>query len=364
MRMRGFDINGDSHHREAEWLEFEMQCLPPGQAGATASITRPGDEQHLSTAQAAEPEGLAVAIDQLGIGGDGCGQCSTRQCRRPDCRHAVLLIGDDRHPEALGENRHVDRAVIVQRPRRRHADLAAARALGPDVPASCLGESLRRDGSGRCEDHSLTVVRCGAGRSTRCARRIVRRMEIEKFAGLPAHPLFAHLPVVMVPLAGLIAIAFAVRPVWLDRFGWGLVAVSGIGMLGAVLAAGSGEALEEMLERGGVGESGVLEQHADMGEAARTISIAFFVVVLAVVAARRRARRQGGPSTGLDRAVGSRVGAVVMSAALAISAAAATASVAAAGHKGAEAHWNRVNKGLQVDDGGADYRDSDDDDGD
>ncbi|MGA0894883.1 MAG: DUF2231 domain-containing protein, partial [Ilumatobacteraceae bacterium] len=103
-------------------------------------------------------------------------------------------------------------------------------------------------------------------------------MEIEKIAGLPAHPLFAHLPVVMVPLAGLIAIAFAVRPVWLDRFGWGLVAVSGIGMLGAVLAAGSGEALEEMLERGGVGESGVLEQHADMGEAARTISIAFFTL--------------------------------------------------------------------------------------
>lgn len=171
-------------------------------------------------------------------------------------------------------------------------------------------------------------------------------MEIEKIAGLPAHPLFAHLPVVLIPLAGLVAIAFALRPAWLDRFGWGLVAAAGLGMVGAVLAAGSGEALEEMLERGGVGESNLLEEHAEMGETARTIAVVFFIVVLAVVLVRHLARRQAQPHGAVARAAGSRPGAIAMSLVLALSAAAATATVAAAGHKGAEAHWKRVNKEL------------------
>ncbi|MFM7253501.1 MAG: DUF2231 domain-containing protein [Ilumatobacteraceae bacterium] len=187
-------------------------------------------------------------------------------------------------------------------------------------------------------------------------------MEIEKIAGLPAHPLFAHLPVVVIPLAGLAAILFAVRPAWLDRFGWGLVAASGLGMAGAVLAAGSGEALEEMLERGGVGESGLLEQHAEMGEIARTVAVLFFVVVLAVVLIRHLARRRAQPQSAIARVASSRVGAIVMSVVLVLSAGAATATVAAAGHKGAEAHWLRVNKGLQVEQGdGENYYEDDDD---
>lgn len=187
-------------------------------------------------------------------------------------------------------------------------------------------------------------------------------MEIEKIAGLPAHPLFAHLPVVVIPLAGLVAILFAVRPAWLDRFGWGLVAAAGLGMVGAVLAAGSGEALEEMLERGGVDESGALERHAEMGETARTVAVVFFVVVLAVVLIRHRARRGAQPRGAVARVAGSKGGAIAMSLVLALSAGAATATVAAAGHKGAEAHWNRVNKGLQVEQGdGESYYEDDDD---
>ena len=58
-------------------------------------------------------------------------------------------------------------------------------------------------------------------------------MEIDKLFGLPAHPLLVHVPVVLVPLAALMAIAFAIRPAWLDRFGWWLVAVSGVGAVGA-----------------------------------------------------------------------------------------------------------------------------------
>jgi len=48
-------------------------------------------------------------------------------------------------------------------------------------------------------------------------------VELEELFGLPAHPLLVHMPVVIIPLAGVIAVVFAFRPAWLDRFGWGLV---------------------------------------------------------------------------------------------------------------------------------------------
>lgn len=186
-------------------------------------------------------------------------------------------------------------------------------------------------------------------------------MELEKIAGLPAHPLFAHLPVVIIPLAGILAILFAARPAWLDRFGWGLVGLSGVGMLGAILAAGSGEALEDMLERSGVGESNLLEDHTELGELARTAAVVFFVAVLAVVVVRSRAMKR--PESGsLAKFIASKAGALMLGIVLALSAAGATVTVAAAGHKGAEAHWRRVEKLEQVGANSGEYEYPDDED--
>ena len=48
-------------------LELRVQCLPPGQAGAAASIAGPRDEQHLAAVQRLlSRNGLPVAVDQLG----------------------------------------------------------------------------------------------------------------------------------------------------------------------------------------------------------------------------------------------------------------------------------------------------------
>lgn len=164
-------------------------------------------------------------------------------------------------------------------------------------------------------------------------------MELEKFAGLPAHPLFVHIPVVLIPLAGIIAIVFAFKPAWLDRFGWGLVAISGVGMIGAILAAGSGEALEEMIRDNGEEISSTLREHAELGESARMISIIFFVIVTAIVLVRYLARRNVGTGNPVMKFAGSKVGASVLAVALVISAGAATYSVAATGHNGAKAVW-------------------------
>ncbi|MFZ2441786.1 MAG: DUF2231 domain-containing protein, partial [Ilumatobacteraceae bacterium] len=98
-------------------------------------------------------------------------------------------------------------------------------------------------------------------------------MELEKLFGLPAHPLLVHIPVVLVPLAAIIAIVFAFKPAWLDRFGWGLVALSGVGALGAILAAGSGEGLEGLQNQA---ETAAREDHFELGETARTVAIIFF----------------------------------------------------------------------------------------
>ena len=166
-------------------------------------------------------------------------------------------------------------------------------------------------------------------------------MELETLFGLPAHPLLVHLPVVLIPLAGLVAVVLAFRPAWLDKLGWWLVGVTGIGMIGAILAAGSGEGLEELQREG---ETGAREEHFEMGETARTLSIVFFLVVLAVVGLRWYAKRRAvgdgaagdGGMWGFAR---SKAGAIVAAVVLVVSAGAATGTMAVAGHQGAKLAW-------------------------
>jgi uncharacterized membrane protein len=158
-------------------------------------------------------------------------------------------------------------------------------------------------------------------------------MELETLFGLPAHPLMVHMPVVLIPLAGVIAIAFALRTQWLDRFGWALVALSGVAALGGILAAGSGEGLEDAARN----KPG-FEDHAEMGEAARTLGVVFFLIVLAVVLVRHFARKKGA-ETGVLKFAASKAGAVIMAVALVVSAAAATTTITIAGHQGAKLVW-------------------------
>lgn len=160
-------------------------------------------------------------------------------------------------------------------------------------------------------------------------------MELQKVAGLPAHPLLVHIPVVLVPLAGVIAIVLAFKPAWLDRLGWWLVGLTGVGMIGAILAAGSGEGLEELQHEG---ETAAREDHFELGELARTISIVFFLIVLAVVVVRYIAKKKG-TEAGVWAFVRSKAGAVVLALLLVVSAGAATWTMAAAGHQGAKLAW-------------------------
>lgn len=174
-------------------------------------------------------------------------------------------------------------------------------------------------------------------------------MELEKLFGLPAHPLLVHMPVVLIPLTGLIAIVFAFKPAWLDRFGWALVAVTGLGALGGILAAGSGEGLEAIQRRAGESPSAAAEDHFELGETARNMGILFFLVVLLVVGLRWYARTHGG-TEGIWSKLNSKAAAIVMAVALVVSAGAATYSISKAGHQGAKLVWEE--EGQPEGDGG------------
>src|SRR6202042_3079285 len=63
------------------------------------------------------------------------------------------------------------------------------------------------------------------------------------YDGLPAHPLIIHVPVVLIPLSILGALASVMRPAWLVRYGILLCGVSIVAMSSIFLAMQAGSAL-------------------------------------------------------------------------------------------------------------------------
>ncbi len=165
-------------------------------------------------------------------------------------------------------------------------------------------------------------------------------MELDKLFGLPAHPLLVHIPVVIVPMAALIAIVFAFRPAWLDRFGWGLVALTGLGALGAILAAGSGESLQETSKA----SRSAVQDHAEMGDTARLLAFLFFLVVTAAVVLRYWSKRNG-TDGGVWNFIRSKGGAIAIAVILVLSASGAMYAVSVAGHSGAKLKWGTTQTG-------------------
>ena len=162
---------------------------------------------------------------------------------------------------------------------------------------------------------------------------------MDQISGIPAHPLFVHIPVVLIPLAAIGALVLLVKQSWFERYKWALLAVVGAGAIGAILAAGSGESLEEAGER-----SSGIHEHAEAGEMARNVSFLFLVVVLAwifvpILLKRRAASGSDASGAGSSAATPGwfRIGAAVAVAIVGIGSAVA---VVDAGHSGAEQVWN------------------------
>ena len=104
------------------------------------------------------------------------------------------------------------------------------------------------------------------------------------YSGLPAHPLFLHVPVMLIPVAAIAAVVLAIWPRLFARHGiWvGLVAVVALGATN--LTIGAGEQLRTDLHLEG---PGLIERHAHAADILRLLVIAFTALLLVAVAAFR-----------------------------------------------------------------------------
>ena len=170
---------------------------------------------------------------------------------------------------------------------------------------------------------------------------------MDQLFGLPAHPLVVHLPVVLLPLAAIGAIATVIRPSWYLRYRWLVVAVAGVGMLGAVLAASSGEELEHEVARSASDAARrAIHDHAEAGDVARTMSIVFFVVILAyALVPWWLARRDDGDSDGEGSSGAPAWLRPVLAVAVVLASLGTVWTVIDAGHSGADSVWSELDEG-------------------
>lgn len=125
------------------------------------------------------------------------------------------------------------------------------------------------------------------------------------YSGLPAHPLFLHVPVMLIPIAVIGAIAVVLKPVWFERYGVVLAIIAVVAMASLFLTMGAGEALRAALHlNGSFGPAELIQRHENAADKLRILDILFTAVVILGLGAHRIA---AGKATGLaivDRALG------------------------------------------------------------
>ncbi|WP_299023332.1 DUF2231 domain-containing protein [uncultured Dietzia sp.] len=99
-------------------------------------------------------------------------------------------------------------------------------------------------------------------------------------AGLPAHPLLVHAAVVLLPLAALVVVAYAVWPAARARIGIVSPVLALIAAGAAKLAEGAGESLERVVETLPDTNRAAVNAHAELGE--QTVVAAGALVLVAV----------------------------------------------------------------------------------
>ncbi|PKH39067.1 hypothetical protein SAMN05192575_103234 [Nocardioides alpinus] len=91
--------------------------------------------------------------------------------------------------------------------------------------------------------------------------------------GVPLHPLIVHAVVVLGPLAALTGLAYAAVPRWRWLLRWPLVVLAVVTAVAAVLAAQAGESLLESRPQ----LAPLVEEHEELGELLRTVSLGYAV---------------------------------------------------------------------------------------
>ncbi len=165
---------------------------------------------------------------------------------------------------------------------------------------------------------------------------------MNSFTGLPAHPLLVHLPVVMLPLAALGVVVMLARRTWYDQYRWAVLVVAAFGTLGAILAASSGEGLEQQIRaKEGAAAVQAIHDHTQAGDLARNLAIAFFIALAAYVLVPWLLDRRAPTAEENQRRTSSRPAWIrtALMVAVALTATASMVSIVKAGHSGASRAW-------------------------
>jgi hypothetical protein len=158
------------------------------------------------------------------------------------------------------------------------------------------------------------------------------------YDGLPAHPLFIHVPVILIPLTVLGALACIARPHWFERYGVLLCLCSIVAMSSIFLAMQAGAALEGSLALTPA-QSHLISQHS---QAAHILAIVFVLLTACLILTFAAHRISGGMPTGLgiaDSVLGSKTTYLLLRAGLVVFALVCAFYVYRVGDLGAKAVW-------------------------
>jgi uncharacterized membrane protein len=115
------------------------------------------------------------------------------------------------------------------------------------------------------------------------------------YSGLPAHPLFVHVPVVLIPTTIVAAIVFVIKRDWFARYGIALAVVSIVAMSSVFLAMQAGAALRGALNLQGPAAK-LISEHS---RAAHILAIVYVLFTATLIVTFAAQRISGGMPTGL-----------------------------------------------------------------
>ncbi len=115
------------------------------------------------------------------------------------------------------------------------------------------------------------------------------------YSGLPAHPLFVHVPVVLIPTTVVAAVVFMIKREWFSRYGIALAVVSIVAMSSIFLTMQAGAALRAALHLQGQAAT-LISEHAHAAHILAYIYVVFTATLIVTFAAQRIS---GGMPTGL-----------------------------------------------------------------
>ena len=115
------------------------------------------------------------------------------------------------------------------------------------------------------------------------------------YGGLPAHPLFVHVPVILIPTTIVAAVVFMLKPTYLSRYGIALALVAIVAMSSIFLTMQAGAALRGELHLQGHAAT-LIAEHS---QAAHILAIVYVLFTATLIVTFAAMRISGGRPTGL-----------------------------------------------------------------